>query len=131
MSRENVQISQAITAAWNAGDMEAIREMYDSRVVLVPAEGWPEPGPFAGRDAVLGWYQQIQETWDAGTLETLDLTDAGDRIVTRQVWRGIGGRGPDTQFEFATILTIRRGKVVFLELCWDYAEALEAVGLGE
>ena len=131
MSRENLEIASALTAAWNAGDMDAIRELYDPRVVLVPADGWPEPGPFAGREAVLRWYEQFQETWDVGGLETLDLADAGDRVVARHIWHGVGGHGPETVFEFASVTTIRWGKVVFAELFWDYAQALEAARVGD
>src|SRR5881396_806615 len=46
MSQENVELSQAWNEAWNAGDMDAVRELYDPDVVVRPMKDWPEPGPF-------------------------------------------------------------------------------------
>jgi ketosteroid isomerase-like protein len=42
MSQQNVEVVKAFLAAWNAGDMDAVREPYDPEVVMRAAEGWPE-----------------------------------------------------------------------------------------
>jgi ketosteroid isomerase-like protein len=52
MSQENVKVVRAQFEAWNKGDMDAYRELYDPDVMWRAAEGWPEPGPFVGREAV-------------------------------------------------------------------------------
>jgi hypothetical protein len=49
MSQENVEVVQAALAAWNAGEMDALRELYDPGAIVRAPEGWPEPGPFVGR----------------------------------------------------------------------------------
>jgi ketosteroid isomerase-like protein len=49
MSQENVEIVKAAFEAWNAGDMDALREHFDPGAILHLPEGWPEPGPFVGR----------------------------------------------------------------------------------
>ena len=41
------------------------------------------------------------------------------------------GQGPAYAAEFTTVTTVRKGKVLYLELFWDHAEALETVGLSE
>ena len=46
MSQENVEVVQAALEAWNAGDMEALRELYDPNVIMRMPDDWPEPGPF-------------------------------------------------------------------------------------
>ena len=81
MSRENMEIVRAGFEAWNAGDIDAVREVYDPDLIVRPAEGWPEPGPHVGREAVMGWYEQLRETWDAEAVEPISLTDAVDRVV--------------------------------------------------
>jgi ketosteroid isomerase-like protein len=53
MSQENVEIVQSSGAAWNAGDMDAVRESLDPDVIWRAPEGWPEPGPYVGREAVM------------------------------------------------------------------------------
>ena len=81
MSQENVEIVKAALEAWNAGDMDAFRELYDPDAIVRPVKDWPEPGPFVGREAVMGWFEQLRETWDTDALETVSFTDAGDRVI--------------------------------------------------
>ena len=62
MSQENVEVMQAAFAAWNAGDMDAFRDLYDPDVIWRQLEGWPEPGPEVGREAVMHQLGQQRET---------------------------------------------------------------------
>ena len=131
MSQENVEVVRAGFEAWNAPDMEALRELYDPDVLWRPPEGWPEPGPYVGREAVMRQLEQMRETWDADTLEPIsDFIHAADRVVVRQIWRG-AGRGPESNLEITNVFMLRKGKIVYQEFFWDHAEALEAAGLSE
>jgi ketosteroid isomerase-like protein len=61
MSEENVEVVKRWNAAFNAGDMDAVREILDPDVVIGrELEGWPETGPFAGREAS---YVSGNEAW--------------------------------------------------------------------
>jgi ketosteroid isomerase-like protein len=131
MSPENVEIVRAVFDAWNARDMDAIRELYDPNAIIVRTlEGWPEPGPIVGRVAIMQVFEQLRATWDRDTLEGVSLSNAGDRVVASYVWRGVG-RGPELNMEQAVVFTLRDGKIFLLEYFWDHAKALEAVGLSE
>jgi ketosteroid isomerase-like protein len=131
VSQENVEILKASIAAWNAGDMDALRELHHPDAVVRSVEGWPEPGPYVGREAVLRQWQQQREAFDEDVLVPIgDFIDAGDRVVVRFVWRG-AGRGPDTDLEMTQVVTMRKGKIFYREYFWDHAEALEAAGLEE
>jgi ketosteroid isomerase-like protein len=131
MSQENVDVVRAAYEAWNAGDMDAWADFLAPDVISRPPEGWPEPGPFVGREAFVRWCEQLRETWDADALEPIgDFIDIGDRVAVRQIWRGAGS-GPEANLEMTWVGTVRKGKIVFVEFFWDHAEALEAVGLSE
>ena len=131
MSQENVKVIQASVEAWNARDMHALGELYDSDVVVRYADGWPEGVQSTmGRTAVVRGWEQQRAAFDADTLELISCTDAGDRVVARQVWRARGS-GPDLNLEVSSVNTFRNGKLILLEFFWDHAEALEAVGLSE
>ena len=131
MSQENVEIVRRALAAWNAGDMDAVRELHDPDVIVRYPEGWPEPGPFVGREAVMRQWEQQRETWDADALELIsDFIDAADRVAVRFIWHG-AGHGPESNMEFTGVYTVRKGKIVTMEFVWDHAEALEAAGLSE
>ena len=42
MAQENVELAQAWNEAWNAGHMDAVRELYDPDVVVRPMKDWGE-----------------------------------------------------------------------------------------
>jgi len=124
-----VEIVKRWIAAWNGGDMDACREMFAPGVILRPVENWPEPGPFIGREAVMGFYERTREAFDTDTVETTgDFAHAADRVVFRWIWHG-QGHGPESNMELTTIFTVRNGKVREAEYLWDHDEALEAAGL--
>jgi ketosteroid isomerase-like protein len=115
MSQENVEIVRASYEAWDAGDMDALRELYDPDVVLRTAEGWLEPGPYFGRDAVMRWFEQLRETWDADFFEFVtDFIDVADHVVVRFIWHG-AGHGSEAKLELTNILTVRKGKILYSE----------------
>jgi ketosteroid isomerase-like protein len=130
VSQENVEIVRSFVVALNAGDMEAVRKMLDPDVAFGrELEGWPDPGPIVGRDAVMRQWERAREPFgDTATLELVSIIDAGDRVVARQIAHGVG-RGPAFHVEFTTVTTFRNGRSVLIDWFWDYAEALKAVGL--
>jgi ketosteroid isomerase-like protein len=132
MSQRNVEVVRAQLEAWNAGNMDALRERYDPDAMIVRGlEGWPEQEPAVGRQAVMRYFEQIRETWDADTMEPIgELVEVGDRVVVRVLWRGVG-RGPDLNMEFTIVYTLREGRTFYQEHFWDHAEALKSLGIAE
>jgi len=129
MSKENVEVARAVFAAWNTGDMDALRELYDPDVIVRMAENWPEPGPYVGREAVMRQWGQIRDAWDSDALEPIGaFIDAADRVVVRHIYRG-AGHGPESNMELTVVFTVRKRRVFYQEFFWDHAEALETLGL--
>ena len=130
MSQENVDIVRTAFDAFNRGDMDAFRDLHDPEVIWRVAEGWPEPGPYVGREAVMRFVEQLRDTWDADALEPSSFIDAADRIVVRFNWHGVG-RGPESNMGFTGVFTVRRGTIINTEFFWDHAEVIETMGLSE
>jgi ketosteroid isomerase-like protein len=115
--------------AWNAGEMERLREVFDPGIIWRGPEGWLEPGPYAGREAVMRQIDQLRETWDSDSFELMSgPVDVGDRVAVRIIWHG-AGQGPESNMELTGLYTVRKGRVIAIELFWDHAEALEMLGL--
>ena len=132
MSQENIQFMQAAFETWNSGDMDAFSELYDPDAIMRPVEGWPEPGPWVGREAIMRRWEQVREAWNADVVEPIsDFIESGDRVAVRHIWRVTAVHGPEVNLEVTNVLTVRRGKVVYQEFFWDHAEALETLGLAE
>ena len=131
MSQESVDVLRAFFAAWNAGDMDTLRELHDPSVIMHAPEGWLEPGPEIGRDAVMRQFERLRAAWDADSVGPIgDFIDAGDRALVRLAWR-TAGRGPESRMEVTHVATVRDGRIVLNEYFWNQDEALKAVGLEE
>jgi ketosteroid isomerase-like protein len=132
MSQENVKVVRAQLQAWNEGDMDALRERYDPDAMIVRGlEDWPEQERPVGRDAVIRYFKQLRETWDADTMEpTSEFIDVGDRVAVRVLWSG-EGQGPEMRMEFTIVYTLRESRTFYQEHFWDHAEALKTLGLSE
>src|SRR5215207_3342765 len=132
MSQENVEVVRALFEAWNAGDMDAFRELFHPDAVMRMAQDWPEPGPYVGREAIMRESEQLRQTWGGrDTAEPIgDFIDVGDRVAVRHIWRG-AGHGPEAAVELTAVWTVRNGRILAADYFRDYAEALEAVGLRE
>jgi ketosteroid isomerase-like protein len=131
MSQENAKVVRAIWDAWNAGDMDAVRALYDPAVISRPPEDWPEPGPWVGVEVLMRQWEQQRDTWDADELILVDHSnDVGDLVAWRFIWRG-AGHGPEAELDLSCIARMRKGRIFYQEFFWDYAEALEILGLSE
>ena len=76
MSHENVDVVRAAYEAWNVRDMDAFRELHDPDTIIVRGlQGWPEAGPFVGREAVMRLFEGLRETCDEETMELISLID--------------------------------------------------------
>lgn len=62
--QEKVEFIKSGLATWNAGDMQALRELWHPDATLRPPEGWPERGPFKGREAVFRQFEVLREAWE-------------------------------------------------------------------
>ena len=130
MSERNLEISRRINDLWNAGDMEGIGDLVHDDVVMHHPEGWPEPGPSVGREAVFRQFELLREGWRSDRLETVDRRAAGDRIVVKQLWQAEGGQsGATWEMTLSSVARYRDGKVTEITFYWDHAEALAAAGI--
>jgi ketosteroid isomerase-like protein len=131
MSQENLEIVRRFYDALNAGDVNTVRDSLDPDAVMRPMKGWPEPGPYVGRDTIVAYIAQLRDTWVADFLEPRsDYVRASDRVIARYAWKTVG-HGPPSNLEATAVHTLREGKIREIEFFGDHTEALEAVGLSE
>ena len=63
------------------------RELYDPDAILRIPEGWPEPGPFVGREAVMRRSTVSRDLGRRPFEPISDFIDVGDRVAVRFIWR--------------------------------------------
>jgi ketosteroid isomerase-like protein len=133
MSQDNVELARRSLEAFAAGDWRTTLEFVDPEVEWIETPGLgPDAAVYRGieeiRDAVESW----TEMWTDYAFEVCDYLDAGDQVVVLMKEGGRGrGTGVSVERELGQVFTVRGGKVRRVRLYGNWAEALEAAGLGE
>ena len=128
MSREALDIVRESAERWNAGDFEAMFELYADDLVVVTGEHWPEANvTMEGKDAFRESTQEWLEIWKSVELETHDVQAYGDRVVAHGCWRSTGrASGVEGTMPIHMVLTVRDGKIARLEWYPDNERAVAA-----
>jgi SnoaL-like domain len=128
MSQENVEILRRA----EANDLEAIAARMHPEIRGTAVSGWPEPGPFVGRDAALAETKRLIE-WGENRFTDIDaMADEGDWVVVAYRWHVRGaGSGIETHFDVASAVRMKDALVIEWHNRWTRDEALEAAGLRE
>ena len=106
MSREAVELVEAIYEAWNKGASTAHLIAPDLEYVNPPYA--VEGGTVRGRGA-LG---RVLDVYPDFTIETERLIDCGDDVVVIGIARGTGASGVEVELRQGHIWTVRDGKAI-------------------
>jgi|SRR5947207_2390898 len=129
MSQENVEIVRRTGRLFETGDMDTLARLYDPGAILWHPDGWPEPGPSEGREAVMAQFTRLRDAWGDTRLVEEALATHREWVVVR--WRLVtegGGSGVLTDRPISGAYRVRDGKITEVRFTWDYEEALEAAG---
>jgi ketosteroid isomerase-like protein len=131
MSEENVKVINEAFAAWNRGDMDAVRWAMSHDVILDPQAGWPEEGgEITGLEAVMERLRGIRDGFERDWVEIREIRDLGeDEVLAECDWCGVprGGHGDTSRVHGFDLFKLRDGKVTH----FAYYPDLEAAGLQE
>ena len=133
VSLENVDIVRRIYEGW-AGNDPRVMELIDPVIEVHPdpRSSWPGIEPvFHGHDGVNRYLGAIYDAFSEYRAEVEDVLDAGDQVVTLAIERARGKQsGVPVKIRYtAHVWTLRDSRAVRLDVNWDRAEALAAVGL--
>jgi ketosteroid isomerase-like protein len=131
MSQESVEAVQAALNAMASGGLDALAEHWTDDIDHRAIEGSiDDRGPIHGKEAMRAYIEDWIDTFDGLRADLLELIDAGeDRVVA--VLRVMGRAklsGVETDLIFATLYTIREGKIARGREYDTRAEAIEAAG---
>ena len=132
MAEENLDVMRRWCDTWNRGDIDAFADLFDADAEVITDPSWMEAGPFHGRAAIRKWYEGLKESYEREVVVLKELFEAGGKVVARVDWQ-VRGRtsGIETELDATSVNTIESGRIVRQQYYFDYAKALEAVGLSE
>ncbi|TMK41417.1 MAG: nuclear transport factor 2 family protein [Actinobacteria bacterium] len=130
VSRENIELTRQVIEAYNRRDIEAIRALNDPDVELdwSASRGF-DAGVYRGIGAVLDFYDNFYDTFEAVTVEPQRFIEAGDSVVVPNSGRVRGREGIEAIARSALVFTFRDNRVARVCLYQETENALEAVGL--
>jgi ketosteroid isomerase-like protein len=129
MSSENVEIVRGAFVVFNRGDLDTWLAYLTDDIDYRAVEGaLDDRGPIHGKNALRAYVQDWIDTFDQFAVEPVELIDAGeDKVVA--VFRNSGRArlsGVEADLTFATLYTIRDGKIARGREYWTKEQALEA-----
>ncbi|HYD14581.1 MAG TPA: nuclear transport factor 2 family protein [Allosphingosinicella sp.] len=131
MSQENVELVQAVYAAFGEGDVPGVLGRMSPDIVWNEAENFPyaDRNPYLGPEAVLtGVFARIGTEWDGFTVVPEDMLDAGDTVVVLGRYKGTyraTGRALDAQL--VHVWRVEDGKVVRFQQYTDTLQTARVV----
>jgi ketosteroid isomerase-like protein len=133
MSQESVEVVLEGIRHFEASDFDALARLWGPGVRVTGPKGWPEPGPFEGREAAIGQFRRLAAHWKQQAISDVEvLADRADWVIVRFRWEARGDRsGAATAAAFVAAYRIEGGRICEANFRWTPEEAFEAAGLPE
>jgi uncharacterized protein len=136
MSQENVEVVRRGFEAFAQGGPDAMGAFWADDIDHRAAEGAiDDRGPMHGKDAVRAYMQEWLDMFDDVKMEPVELIDAGEDQVIAVVRASgrpkLSSAETELTLSYATLYTIRDGKIARGREYWAKEQALEAAGLSE
>jgi len=109
--------------------MEGLAELYTPDAVGFAMDGWPETGPFVGREAVMRQYERLHESWEHHSVEVRQTASDGDWVAVEWLWKVRGAAsGIAQEVSMSGSYRISGTKIAEVRFFWTWDEALQAAG---
>jgi ketosteroid isomerase-like protein len=80
MANPNVALVYEALGAYQTGDLERLRELFDPEIEIVGGNGLINTGTYRGFDGFLDWIAQWEEAWDPVTYDLRDVVEVTDSL---------------------------------------------------
>ena len=127
----NAEVVQAIFAAWNRDDIEAVLEHLDPEAELLPLRAQLEGTSYRGHDGARQMHSDLNADWENMQLGVDELREVGaDRVVARSTLTSRGrASGVELEVPIGWLIELRDGKVIRSQSFSDPDDAYRAAGL--
>jgi ketosteroid isomerase-like protein len=130
MSQENVELARRGYELFNARDLSAFFDVFDSKLVYRNRTDEPDAQVYHGIEEFRGYVAGWLDTFDDLRFDVHEVVDLGDQVV---VVTDLLGRaretGADVRGAYVFLWAIREARGVDIREYATKEEALEAVGL--
>lgn len=133
VSQENIELLLEANQRFESTDWDGLARLWHPDARLSGPEGWPEPGPFEGREAVIEQFRRLASDWQQQQVADVEVVvDRDEWVVWTLRWETRGGKsGAATEGRFAAAYRVTDGLINEAHFRWTPEEALAAAGLSE
>jgi ketosteroid isomerase-like protein len=133
MSERNVELVLGGFRLFKPDDLKDWEALWHPESQATASEGWPEKGPFHGRQEIMRQVARLFAEWSEYHFDQLEVAaGSGDWVLLTWRLRTRGAvSGIETDFAQATAYRVQEGKIVEAHFRRDLAAALEAAGLSD
>jgi ketosteroid isomerase-like protein len=126
--QNNIAQVQRMSQAFNHRDLDALLELIDPEVELIPIMAALEGHAYRGHDGVRQWVEDLATDWEFFETHQEEFREMGNRVLIFGRWRG-GARKSSIELEgqpASWLVDLREGRVIRLQTFTDRREAIEA-----
>jgi ketosteroid isomerase-like protein len=129
MSQENVDVVRDVFEAHHRRDWDAVYALYDPDIVWDDVDGlWGDWGTARGADGVRAAWRRWLGALERPVFTAEDISAVGDHVLVKLRMSGRGrGSGAHVEQVITMVWTVRAGRVVYVRVYRDRADALAAV----
>jgi len=133
MSEGRVELAREGFDAWNRRDRGWMRDNATADFEFEPAiAAAVEGGSVKGIDAVIGFLENLDETWESFQLAPEEFRGVGEQILMPgRIFAKGRGSGVELAQPMASVFWFRDGRISRMESFPDVDEATEAAGSGK
>jgi ketosteroid isomerase-like protein len=133
MSKDNLAAVLEGLRLFEAFDFDAATRLWHPESRITGPEGWPERGPFEGRNAVFGQFRRLAADWGKQRISDVEVVaDRAGWVVLTFRWEVQGVRSlVATATNLAAAYRVKDGRIIEGHFRWKRREGLEAAGLRE
>ena len=113
--------------AYNRGDIEALVELADPEVTMVPVRALLEGGEYQGHEGVRKFLADMDEDWENRRIEVDEIRDVEDGVLVLGTFAAKGRSGTEVSYPLAWHSRYRDGKLLRLQAYSDRDAALQAL----
>jgi ketosteroid isomerase-like protein len=124
---DNVDLTRRLVELWNAGDVDAVVDLFTEDAAMIAGAEWPDQAQYHGREGVRANIEGWRSVWESSRIEPERVEAYGERVVASGAWVTRGrASGIEGDMPFVILLTLRDGKIAVLEWFTDHDEAVAA-----
>jgi ketosteroid isomerase-like protein len=122
------EIARQGVEAYNRGDAEALVELSDPEITMVPVRALLEGGEYRGHEGVRRFLADMEEDWERREILIDEIRELDDGVLVLGTFTAVGRSGNEVSQPVAWHSRFREGKLLRMVAYTDQETALRRLG---